>query len=462
VGKHCPYLHQRGDRYYFFWKRDGKRVEESLRTTDLQVAKQRHQKRMIEIESGCSPNDRSGWTLQKAADDWLDQRQFEVSTGSLKAERSILRNLLREFKADSRLQSLADISKLRKYQHDRLKAGKSPKTINNEVQVLRGILELALLWQRVERQYKPLRVKKSDIPDALTKEESVRFLQLAAKSSPTAVAPFVATLALSSGARKGEIERLKRKDLHQREIQPFIQIRRATTKTDAGSRRVALDSIGVWSVEKLLARACLVGSLEPEDYLLPTDRARHTRTGDPWHGDIGFDPRHHQTSWQWEWDRFRSAAGLTHRRFHDLRHSYITRAAEAGVPISVVQAQVGHMGARMVDWYTHISSQALHKAACLMEAESPELVMALGIGRNGSVLLADGDGAAGTQTEQVVVASDLRPLSNPEPHHPWLRRRCRESSLRPSPNTTNPTTSGSGCGSGITCKRESSLINGSE
>jgi integrase len=159
----------------------------------------------------------------------------------------------------------------------------------------------------------------------------------------------VSTLAFGAGVRAGEIKRLKLRDLHHREAQPFIQIRRVTTKTDAGSRRVALDSIGVWAVEKLLARARLIGSLEPEDYLLPTDRVRHTRSGDPWHGDAGFDPRHHQTSWEWEWDRFRKAAGISHRRFHDLRHTFVTRAAESGVPISVLQAQVGHMSVRMVD-----------------------------------------------------------------------------------------------------------------
>jgi hypothetical protein len=37
VGKHCPYFHQRNGRHYFFWNRDGKRVEESLRTTDLEI-----------------------------------------------------------------------------------------------------------------------------------------------------------------------------------------------------------------------------------------------------------------------------------------------------------------------------------------------------------------------------------------------------------------------------------------
>ena len=185
MGKHCPYLHQRGDRYYFFWNReDGRRVEESLRTADLEIAKQRYLERIIEIGNGCSPNDRTMWTLQQAADDRLEERRREVSKGSYVAERSILRNLLRVLGANSRLRSLADISKLRNYQHERLNAGKSPKTINNEMQVLRGILELAQLWHRVERRYRPLRVKRSDVPDALTKEESVRLLRLAGGVSP--------------------------------------------------------------------------------------------------------------------------------------------------------------------------------------------------------------------------------------------------------------------------------------
>ena len=367
------------------------------------------------------------WTLQQAADDRLEERRREVSKGSYVAERSILRNLLRVLGANSRLRSLADISKLRNYQHERLNAGKSPKTINNEMQVLRGILELAQLWHRVEREYRPLRVKRSDVPDALTKEESVRLLRLAAESPPMAVAPFVATLALCSGARKGEIQCLKLGDLHHREIQPFIQIRRVTTKTDAGSRRVALDSIGIWSVEKLLARASLIGSVGPEDYLLPTDRTRHTHTDDPWHGGTGYDPRHHVTSWEWEWDKCREAAGITHRRFHDLRHTYISRAAEAGVPISVLQAQVGHMSRQMVDLYTHISSRAQYKAACRIEAESPELLEALGIGTIVDIGQENGEGVASTPTKQTLIAIEPGKASRPEGHCLRLRGRYRGS-----------------------------------
>ena len=428
MGRRCPYLHRRGNIYYFFrWDEAGGRFEESLRTADLQIAKERHRLRMNEIETGCSPNDRSDWTLQQACDDWLEQRQFEVSTGSYRAERSIVRNLLRELKPDSRLRSLADISKLRRYRQERRKAGAAAKTINNEVQVLRGMLEQARLWQRLECEYKPLRVKKSDIPDALTAEESTRLLQTAAGSPITAVAPFVATLALDTGMRSGEIKRLKRGDVHHHERHPFIRVRRETTKTDGGSRRVALGSMGVWAVERLLARGCLLGSVGPEDYLLPTDRARHTRTSDPWHGECGYDPRHYQSSWEWEWDGFRKVAGITHRRFHDLRHSYVTRAAETGVPISVLQAQVGHLNRQMVDWYTHISSQAQYKAACKMEAESPELLMALGIGTNASVILENGDGGASTQTKQTLIASESGKAGRPKAQCVRFRGRYRRS-----------------------------------
>jgi integrase len=426
VGKHYPYLHQRGDRYYFFWDRDGKRVEESLRTADLEIAKKAYLKRMDEIEAGCTPNDRSGWTLQRAVDEWLERRQLELSTASFNAERSIVRNLLRGFKADSRLQSLVDISKLRGYRYERRKAGAAAKTINNEMLVLRGILELAALWHRVEREYKPLRVKKSDIPDALPDEELTKLLQVAGKSPVTAVAPVVATLAVSTGMRSGEIKRLKRGDVHHRESYPFIRVRRSTTKTDAGSRRVALDSLGVWAAERLLARGCLIGSVKPEDYLLPTDRARHTRPSDPWHGETGFDPRHHQTSWEWEWERFREATGI-HRRFHDLRHTYISRAAEAGVPISVLRAQVGHMSDRMVTWYTHISERAQFKAACQLESQSPELLEALGIRTIVGVVQENGHGITGTQPQQTVIASESGKASRPEAQRVRLRRRCRGS-----------------------------------
>ena len=45
--------------------------------------------------------------------------------------------------------------------------------------------------------------------------------------------------------------------------------------------------------------------------------------------------------------------------FHSLRHSFVSRAVEAGVPPPMVQAIVGHSGAEMTEHYTHVSSEAV-------------------------------------------------------------------------------------------------------
>ena len=47
---------------------------------------------------------------------------------------------------------------------------------------------------------------------------------------------------------------------------------------------------------------------------------------------------------------------------HSLRHAFVTRAIEAGVPPHVVQQIVGHASATMTERYTHLSDKAVLKA----------------------------------------------------------------------------------------------------
>jgi hypothetical protein len=157
-------LHRRGQKYYFFWRAEkGRRREESLRTSDIEIAQQRYRLRTEEIRNGRSPNDLSSWTLHKAVTSWLEQRKLRVSPGTFKAECSITRNLVDGFGGGVTLRSLADIRQIRMYQDTRLKAGRSPKSVNNEMQVITSILNLAQLWTRVQPDYKPLRVMKSEL-----------------------------------------------------------------------------------------------------------------------------------------------------------------------------------------------------------------------------------------------------------------------------------------------------------
>ena len=57
------------------------------------------------------------------------------------------------------------------------------------------------------------------------------------------------------------------------------------------------------------------------------------------------------------WSKARADAG-----FHSLRHTFVTRAIEAGVPAAIVRALVGHATAAMTDRYTHISGEAVAAA----------------------------------------------------------------------------------------------------
>jgi integrase len=63
-------------------------------------------------------------------------------------------------------------------------------------------------------------------------------------------------------------------------------------------------------------------------------------------------------------------------RFHDLRHTFITVHAEANTPISVVQAQAGHLSPEMTRLYTHISQRSMEQAAERYEQRKTEAMAA--------------------------------------------------------------------------------------
>ncbi len=56
-------------------------------------------------------------------------------------------------------------------------------------------------------------------------------------------------------------------------------------------------------------------------------------------------------------------AGIGNLTFHDLRHTWSTRAAECGVPESVRRDVLGHSATTMTGFYTHSSPQAMELVA---------------------------------------------------------------------------------------------------
>src|SRR4030095_13733161 len=134
----------------------------------------------------------------------------------------------------------------------------------------------------------------------------------------------------------------------------LLHVRRS--KTPAGWRDPTLNSTCLYVGRYLRDQDGELGCTAPDHYVFP------------WHGrNKRLDPTRGMTSWRTAWRNIRKAAGLSHVRFHDGRHTAITTLAEKGLPDWVIQAQVGHVAPEMMKTYSHIRRQALNQAADALE-----------------------------------------------------------------------------------------------
>src|SRR5262245_48116983 len=84
------------------------------------------------------------------------------------------------------------------------------------------------------------------------------------------------------------------------------------------------------------------------------------------------DPSKSITSWKTAWDSARTAAGVA-CRFHDLRHTTVTRLLERRVPFATVATIMGWSAGtsmRMAKRYSHIGQSAQREALALLDPKS--------------------------------------------------------------------------------------------
>ena len=81
-------------------------------------------------------------------------------------------------------------------------------------------------------------------------------------------------------------------------------------------------------------------------------------------------------TWVKSWRKLMAACHMPGFRFHDLRHTFRTQGAEAGVPLEVMMAQLGHMDRETSLEYVHIQQHALQRAQELIEREQAEVLRA--------------------------------------------------------------------------------------
>jgi integrase len=86
-------------------------------------------------------------------------------------------------------------------------------------------------------------------------------------------------------------------------------------------------------------------------------------------------------SWRTAWRAALERAGLQ-IRFHDLRHTCVTKLAEGQGSEQTIMAISGHLSRRMIEHYSHIRMEAKRAALDAIAAAPKEATLEAGVHQN--------------------------------------------------------------------------------
>jgi len=326
----------------------GKRIKESTGATTRTVALEYEKTRKRELERAAAglPTQQKATRIRTVNDVVkpylegykLNHRPMSVvfATGCLAHVTKELGNVILSDLTDDRIRQY-----IRKRQSDKRKA--SGRTINMEL----GELSRAIgkPWSQLWPKVRKLEERK-DIGKALSTEEQDRLVAALKRSRTPHLRTFVPLL-LMTGMRHTEATTLtwQQVDLLAGHITVGI------AKNSSGTGRIIPVNPDLAAVFACHRREFVeaFGEPRPDHYVFP------------WGSPMPTDPCRHVVSLKHGWETLRTLAGV-HCRTHDLRHTFATRLAEAGVPESTMLALMGHMSRRMLERYSHIRMKAKRDA----------------------------------------------------------------------------------------------------
>ena len=367
-------LYRRGDVWWWKFQFAGRTFRESAKTSSKDVARRAELKRRRDLEEshhGLGKPRVAPMALSTAATKWIELKTPTLAAKSLVIEKTSLSHLLpvlgRMLLSDIGAEDIAAYQQYRLKQPARPGSAKltSPKTVNLEVGTLRAILKRHRLWANLQPDVRMLSARE-DIGIALSHDAERALLSMCAESRSRSLLPAV-LVALNTGMRYSEIRLLqwRQVDLAGR----VLTVGRSKTQAGTG-RAIPLNAA---ATEILRFWAEQFPKREAEHHVFPSER--YGAGGDDFKPSVhATDPQRPIASWKEAWESARKKARVS-VRFHDLRHTCVTRMLEAGVPLSVVASVMGWSSAttvRMVRRYGHIGQSAQRLAVEALDRPSKQ------------------------------------------------------------------------------------------
>jgi len=388
----------------------GQRIRETTGMSSISRAREVYEKRKQELKDGAAGirKQQQPRLLSVAAKDWQELKQFKWSPRMQSIAQYALGHLVPEM--GRKLLVDIDARDIAKYQKARLAEGASNRTINIEIGALRSIMKRHGQWERVKNSDEwadtGMLKERDDVGRKLTFAEESMLLLECGRSVARCLVTFVVLL-LETGARLNTIRTLlwSQVDFERRKLKIGKDKTKAGTGREVPLSSRALETLKMWA-EQFPER-------KPSHYVFPSEKyGLHGQQG-TFGGEVkmySYDPRQPvvtiKTAWQ-------SAKKRTQRhcpvcktgiladqekprtgfycidchfktdelpeplkvRFHDLRHTAVSRMVAAGVPLTVIARIVGWSKstlAAMVTRYSHPDFEEMREAVETISAGSPQ------------------------------------------------------------------------------------------
>ena len=362
-------IYKRGATWWYKFQFQGQPIRESAHTSnkDLAGRAERERRRALELGANHLEPVRKPLMFKLAAQAWLeDTPGWEDSTREINTLK--VRHLMPRFRS----MLLSDIkgAEIAAHQRARERDGAAPRTINMEISALRQILRKHRLWAALDGEVKMLR-EPEEIGRALEDDEMQRIHSAAAQSRSRSL-PVAICVFENTGVRMAELRKMKwsqanlisRPGAHAGITTGLGSKRKGETrgKTKGGEGRFiplnddALAALKAWRAN--------FPEAQPDHYVFPSERyglrgdeGRAKGTRAVWN----VDPTKPIGTWKTAWTTCRKTAGVQ-CRFHDLRHTFISRLGENRTPDATMTALGGWMSAKMKELYSHTRNEAKVRA----------------------------------------------------------------------------------------------------
>lgn len=352
-------VYKRGEVWWFKFRFENQVIRESAKTSSKTVARDAERTRRRDLELAINRIQRRERMplFSVAAREWLATKAGLAAKSVERFEHHI-QTLSKEF--GGRLVCDISVEDIAALQRKRIAEGKAGRTVNYEIGVLRQILRARGLWGPLSDRVKSLR-ESHDAGRSICRDDEAALMSAILECRSPAMLPLF-VLSVDTGLRASEVRSLRRRDVGLQWRDGVIVSGRLVvpkSKTDAGTGRVVPLTRRVCAA--LTLWLCRFADAGPDSYLFPQHRVGlggNKRDPMMWGVRLG------QPIGEWKktWERVRIAAGLDYR-WHDLRHTFVTRLAEnPKVSEETIRSLAGHVSRRMLERYSHIRTRAKEEA----------------------------------------------------------------------------------------------------